>query len=95
MNLPPKMRYNNAAQRQQTKYAQETRSRGNDDLGERSDLWYYSTTFGIATVSFDQMFPGWHELTQHYRNAGWIPDKRTVIESSNAEGWPIDHWAIT
>lgn len=74
---------------QQSKYAQETRSRGNDDLGERSDLWYYSTTFGVATVSFDQMFPGWHELTRCYRSAGWIPDRRTVIEASNAEGWPI------
>ncbi len=74
---------------QQTKYAQETRDRGNDDLGERSDLWFYSTTFGIATVSFDQMFPGWHELTRCYRNAGWSPDKRTVIEAENAEGWPI------
>lgn len=73
----------------QTKYAQETRGRGNDDLGERSDLWYYSTTFGIVTVSFDQMFPGWHELTRCYRNAGWSPVKRTVIETQNAEDWPI------
>ncbi len=79
----------------QTKYAQETRGRGNDDLGERSDLWYYSTTFGIATVSFDQMFPGWHELTRCYRNAGWTPDKRTVIEAEDAEGWPIVIVAMT
>ncbi|MEO8269888.1 MAG: exosortase U [Aureliella sp.] len=73
----------------QTKYAQEIRARGNDDLGERSDLWFYSTTFGLATVSFDQMFPGWHELTRCYRNAGWTPDKRTVIEAQDADGWPI------
>lgn len=73
----------------QTRYAQETRGRGNDDLGERSDLWYYQTSFGLATVSFDQMFPGWHELTRCYRNAGWSADERTVIESKDADGWPI------
>ena len=73
----------------QTRYTQETRGRGNDDLGERSDLWYYQTSFGLASVSFDQMFPGWHELTRCYRNAGWEVDQRTVIESSDADGWPI------
>lgn len=78
-----------AAGWKQTRYAQETRGRGNDDLGERSDLWYYQTSFGLATVSFDQMFPGWHELTRCYRNAGWSADERTVIESKDADGWPI------
>ncbi len=74
---------------QQTRYVQETRSRANDDLGERSDLWYYQTSFGLATVSFDQMFPGWHELTRCYHSAGWSADERTVIESQDADGWPI------
>lgn len=74
---------------QQTKYAQETRGHGNDDLGERSDLWYYSTTFGVATVSFDQMFPGWHELTRCYSSAGWSANRRRVIEAAEAGDWPI------
>lgn len=73
----------------QTKYAQETRGHGNDDLGERSDLWFYESPFGTATVSFDQMFPGWHELTRCYRNAGWNPVQRIVLDGEEVNDWPV------
>ena len=73
----------------QTKYAQETRSRGNDDLGERSDLWFYDSPFGTANVSFDQMFPGWHELTRCYNNAGWNVMQRTILDGQQVSDWPI------
>ncbi len=73
----------------QTKYAQETRGRGNDDLGERSDLWFFDAPFGTTTVSFDQMFPGWHELTRCYRNAGWNPVQRIVLNGKDVGDWPI------
>lgn len=74
---------------EQTKYEQTNRSRGNDDLGQRSDMWKYETPMGIAQVSFDQMFPGWHELTRCYRNAGWKPGKRIVIQEFSGYEWPI------
>lgn len=70
-------------------YDQVSRDRGNDDLGQRSDIWYYNSPLGTATVSFDQMFPGWHELTRCYHNAGWSPNQRSVIEADQADGWPI------
>jgi exosortase len=73
----------------QIKYGQETRGHGNDDLGERSDLWHYEAPFGTAIFSFDQMFPGWHELTRCYRNAGWNPVQRSVLEGPEVDDWPI------
>lgn len=73
----------------QIRYVQETRSRGNDDLGERSDLWHYQAPFGTAIVSFDQMFPGWHELTRCYNNAGWIPEQRIVLDGPAVDDWPL------
>ncbi|MFK7734976.1 MAG: exosortase U, partial [Pirellulaceae bacterium] len=57
-------------------YDRQERGRNNDDLGERSDMWYFEAPFGRVSVSFDQRFPGWHELTRCYRNAGWSPEKR-------------------
>lgn len=73
----------------QSKYAQETRGQFNDDLGERSDLWFYDSPFGTASVSFDQMFPGWHELTRCYRNAGWNVVRRTILDGQQVGDWPI------
>ncbi len=70
-------------------YAQATRVNDRDDLGQRSDTWTYQAPFGNVTVSFDQMFPGWHELTRCYRNSGWKPQRRIVIEADQADGWPI------
>lgn len=73
----------------QVKYEQTNRSRGNDDLGQRSDMWKYKTPMGTGQVSFDQMFPGWHELTRCYRNAGWKPGTRIVIQEFSGNEWPI------
>lgn len=73
----------------QRKYSQESRANDRDDLGQRSDTWTYEAPYGAITVSFDQMFPGWHELTRCYRSSGWIPQRRTVIEAAEADGWPI------
>jgi exosortase len=77
------------AEWQQRKYDQINRAAENDDLGQRSDIWFYDAPFGTLTMSFDQMFPGWHELTRCYRNSGWKPVKRTVIAGETAEGWPL------
>ncbi len=54
------------------RYETATRERGSD-LGQRSDIWYYSGHNMVATFSFDQAFPGWHELTTCYQNSetGW------------------------
>ena len=73
----------------QLRYEQTNRARGNDDLGQRSDMWKYETPMGTAQVSFDQMFPGWHELTRCYRNAGWKPGQRGVMQSFGDIDWPI------
>ncbi len=58
-------------------YRRETRSRG-ADFGERSDVWTYQNGDREATVSFDQAFPGWHELTRCYEGAGWKTLERRV-----------------
>lgn len=73
----------------QTDYEPISRERDNDDLGQRSDVWRYNSPVGEATVSFDQMFPGWHELTRCYRAAGWHLDNRLVVDSSVSGEWPI------
>lgn len=51
------------------------------DLGRRSDAWQYRAPRCNARISFDQTFPGWHELTTCYRNGGWelVPESRNVI----------------
>jgi len=51
-------------------YEIDDRERGSD-LGKRSDRWTYRAPTCLAHVSLDQTFPGWHELTTCYRNAGW------------------------
>lgn len=53
-------------------YESATRERGSD-LGQRSDVAYYRAGDTMITYSFDQAFPGWHELTTCYQNseAGW------------------------
>ncbi|QDV26145.1 exosortase U [Aureliella helgolandensis] len=73
----------------QRDYVRENRERGNDDLGQRSDLWYYAAPFGTVSISFDQMFPGWHELTRCYRSAGWEMTHRLLLDESQAGNWPI------
>lgn len=62
------------------------------DFGMRSDQWIYdSGTYRVA-FSFDQPFPGWHELTHCYKNIGWnlVPEGRIhkdVLDKNN-ENWP-------
>lgn len=74
---------------QQFNYERHVRERGNDDLGQQSDLWYYNAPFGEVSVSLDQMFPAWHELTRCYRNAGWTPGKRRVFDQADGFEWPF------
>ena len=50
-------------------YRFSTRDHGSD-LGRRSDVWQYRAPNCNAIVSFDQTFPGWHELTACYRQFG-------------------------
>ncbi|XZE20415.1 exosortase U [Pirellulaceae bacterium SH449] len=69
-----------------TAYRQENRERG-ADFGERSDVWIFSNGANEVTVSFDQAFPGWHELTRCYENAGWKTlERKVVLLPSNGEG---------
>ena len=61
-------------------------------------MWTYRAPNCIAHVSFDQPFPGWHELTTCYRNAGWEIVSRSrkdakleILDDSGNEGsvsWP-------
>ena len=75
-------------------YKFQTRDHGSD-LGRRSDVWQYRAPSCNAIVSFDQTFPGWHELTTCYRNSGWIlnPADRVVIrpptEGEEEKPWDI------
>ena len=65
-------------------YRKQTRDHGSD-LGRRSDTWQYRAPNCNAVVSFDQTFPGWHELTTCYRNSGWKLKKRVVLKPEVAE----------
>lgn len=57
-------------------YTEDTRAR-HSDLGQRSNLWTYSKAGQSVTFSFDQAFPGWHELTHCYQISpiGWLIDR--------------------
>ena len=67
----------------QIDYRAQNRSRGSD-LGLRSDTWIYETPARRlrSTISMDQTFPGWHELTTCYRNTGWKLTKRKLLYST-------------
>ena len=69
-------------------YKHEDRDRG-ADLGQRSDSWNYRTNFGSAILSFDQAFPGWHELTVCYQYTGYELLKRNVLQDPESLDWPI------
>lgn len=78
----------------QIDYRPQNRSRGSD-LGLRSDTWVYETPVRRlrSTISMDQTFPGWHELTTCYRNTGWKLTKRKLLYTTiNVDGetvqWP-------
>ena len=72
-------------------YTSQTREHGSD-LGRRSDVWQYRAPNCYPVVSFDQTFPGWHELTTCYLNKGWKMEDRVVINPEVADGekrWPL------
>lgn len=72
-------------------YEPEDRKRGSDQ-GLRSDTWYYkSPAIPRAVASFDQTFPGWHELTTCYRSQGWeVEERGRIRRNPDSEGkkWP-------
>lgn len=91
---------------QLVEYKNETRSRGSD-LGRVSNIWTYLSPDPtaenraanpndqvirfLATFSFDQTFPGWHELTTCYKNQGWKINVRLRHAGStdaNEKSWP-------
>ena len=76
---------------EQNGYMMRKRDHGSD-LGRRSDVWQYRAPNCNAIISFDQTFPGWHELTTCYRNGGWDLVERVVIQPDVAEG--EERWDI-
>ena len=75
-------------------HAIDIRERGSD-LGRRSDRWKYKGTQFATTISLDQPFPGWHELTTCYRNSGWELVDRvrkdstdTGVDATASQQWP-------
>lgn len=66
------------------------------DLGQKSDGWAYRAKKNryLAITSFDQAFPGWHELSKCYTNQGWIIDKeaggrsKKQYEMEDGKSWP-------
>ena len=83
-------------------YSNETRNRGSD-LGRISNTWTYMTPSEVkdergevigrfvSTFSFDQPFPGWHELSTCYKNQGWeivVRRTRMVKMEGGEKEWP-------
>ncbi|MFK7768010.1 MAG: exosortase U [Mariniblastus sp.] len=83
------------------RYMPEERSSGSD-LGQRSDSWQFANvgaasntqTMTYSTVaSFDQTFPGWHELTTCYKNVGWrLVSRKKRSPSHLVDGESSDKW---
>jgi exosortase len=55
-------------------YTVMNRERGSD-FGQLSDSWAFINGRNRVFFSFDQAFPGWHDLTICYRNMGWKEPK--------------------
>jgi hypothetical protein len=68
-------------------YTTEDRSR-NSDLGQFSNSWTYLAKNYRAQVSFDQPFPGWHELTTCYQNMGWEIKTRRLYQVPASDTTP-------
>lgn len=56
------------------------------DLGQQSDIWIYRKGDQRVNVSFDQVFPGWHELTRCYEGRGWKCGSRELFEYGQIQG---------
>lgn len=61
---------------EKSSYSEDTRAK-QSDLGHRSNVWSYTKDNQTVTFSFDQAFPGWHELTHCYEISpiGWKIDR--------------------
>lgn len=66
-------------------YRREERSTASD-LGQRSDIWTFERDGKLIIVSFDQVFPGWHELTKCYEGRGWQCKTRNTISLHSKGG---------
>jgi exosortase len=77
------------------KYEPETRSRSSD-LGLRSDGWQYQSKQPAyrCHISFDQTFPGWHELTRCYLNGGWKFEQSDRVRRDEATGNEDERWSF-
>lgn len=61
------------------------------DLGKHSDVWQYASNRSGAVASFDQAFPGWHELTTCYRNQGWqLVGQSRLVKTPDLEEFQVD-----
>lgn len=70
-------------------YDMDTRSR-ESDLGHRSNVWTLTKNGVNVIFSFDQAFPGWHELTHCYQISpvGWKIDKASGGRQRSVEPLP-------
>lgn len=71
-------------------YFTTTRTKGSD-FGQHSDAWNYLADRYRVTVSLDQAFPGWHELTTCYKNQGWIESKASRTTKRPEDSNSPDH----
>jgi exosortase len=55
-------------------------------FGEHSKVWVYSTPFGLATISVDYPFRGWHDLRVCYEGAGWVSSQTETSSTSGGHG---------
>lgn len=55
-------------------------------LGQHSRTWGYSTPCGLATISVDYPFRGWHDLQLCYQAAGWIPSAIRTASTAGGHG---------
>jgi exosortase len=55
-----------------------SRERGGTTDGRRSFSWTYESPAGVATVSLDAPFVGWHPLEVCYQALGWTVEKYEV-----------------
>ena len=62
---------------------QEIERSATSDSGRFSRTWVYQSADGVARVSVDFPFGGWHELSECYRGNGWTRVRRTVRQEAS------------
>lgn len=62
-----------------------------NNQGEFSKVWTYRSSEYAVIVSFDYPFGGWHDLTECYRNIGWVITDKTIRRRDPAKSSP-DGW---